>query len=211
MIKEYIKRNPKLLRLARLAFRPIMNRYDLLKWYIKGKPVPPPHIIKVNTLKEFQKRFDINCLIETGTHMGSTVDDVKNNFKRIYTIELSDSFYNRAVKRFSKFPHIKILHGDSSKILPDILNQISSPCLFWLDAHYSGGNTSKGDLETPIIGELTVIKDHKVNNHLILIDDARCFTGNTDYPTLDEVFRIIKTINNNYKIEVKADIIRAYV
>ncbi|OQX17930.1 MAG: hypothetical protein BWK75_07065 [Candidatus Altiarchaeales archaeon A3] len=200
MIKEYIKRNPKLLRLViegLLAFRLI--------------PVPPTHSFKVNTLKEFQKRFNVNCLIETGTYLGDTVDDVKNNFKKIYTIELSDSFYNGAVKRFSEFPHIKILHGNSSKILPDILNSISTPCLFWLDAHYSGGNTAKGDLETPIISELKIIKDHKVKNHLILIDDARCFTGNNDYPTLHEVFRIIKTINDTYKIEVKKDIIRAYV
>jgi hypothetical protein len=45
----------------------------------------------------------------------------------------------KAKHRFRADPNIHILQGDSGEILPKIMGDISQPCLFWLDEHYSGG------------------------------------------------------------------------
>ena len=71
-----------------------------------------------------------------------------------------------------------------------------------------GGGTAKANVETPILAELEAIKGHSVNQHVILIDDVRCF-GTGDYPTIDEVKREIKAMNAGYRIIIADDILSA--
>ena len=106
------------------------------------------------------------------------------------------------------YPHINILRGDSSKVLPIILSKIDKPALFWLDGHYSAGITAKGDLNTPILKELKLILNHKIKKNIILIDDARCFVGKDDYPTIAELESFVKKINPNLSFKNEDDIIR---
>ena len=47
------------------------------------------------------------------------------------------------------------------------------------------------------------------NDHIILIDDARLFTGIDDYPILGKIFEELRKINSEYKIEVDYDCIIA--
>ncbi len=81
--------------------------------------------------------------------------------------------------------------------------------MFWLDGHYSAGFTAKGELETPILAELETILQNNLN-HIILIDDARCFTGNNDYPTKEYLKTYVLGKQKNYKMDVIDDIIRFY-
>ena len=157
----------------------------------------------------YAKRFSINIFIETGTYLGSTVEAVKNKFEEIYSIELNKGLYLKAKQKFIKYKHINIILGDSSKKLPKILSNINSPCLFWLDAHYSGGNTSKTDVQTPITKELQCILNHPNKNHVILIDDSHEFTGKNDYPTVTELKELINQYEEKILI-VKEDIMRIY-
>ena len=77
--------------------------------------------------------------------------------------------------------------------------------LFWLDAHYSGGETAHAALQTPIVKEIDIVlKDNPKN--IILIDDARCFDGTNDYPTLDTIKNYVSVVGKT--MEVKDDIIR---
>ena len=115
-----------------------------------------------------------------------------------------------AVKRFEKNPRIKILHGDSGSVLNELLKTISEKALFWLDGHYSEGITAKGEYNTPIINELRSILTHQVDGHVILIDDARCFTGVDDYPTLEALERYVNSFDRGMKFEVEHDLIRIY-
>lgn len=87
---------------------------------------------------------------------------------------------------------------------------MNEPCLFWLDGHYSGGNTSNGEKETTIMEELKRICAHSVINYVILIDDAREFTGQDDYPTLESLRIFIKARLPCHEFEVQGDIIRIY-
>jgi hypothetical protein len=70
--------------------------------------------------------------------------------------------------------------GDSRKILNSIIENEDN-ILFWLDAHWSGGNTYGENDECPLIEELNVIFKFK-KNYAILIDDARLFLAPPPLP-----------------------------
>ena len=178
-------------------------------WKRKGCPVPPPHQIKQMVIEEYQKRYGCSVLVETGTYLGDMVEAQENNFKRIISIELDQHLYERAKRKFRKKSNITIYRGDSSKVLPQILTTITENTIFWLDGHYSEGFTAKGDKETPIYEELEAIFQDSTHDHILLIDDARLFTGERDYPTIEELSDFIRGKNKDYIIEVKDDIVRA--
>lgn len=155
-------------------------------WERAGRPNPPPHSVKQEIVREYGTRHRLDVLIETGTYLGDMVFAMRNTFGTIHSIELGEELYVRAKKRFAAYPHVSIHHGDSGVVLSEILGRISEPCLFWLDGHFSAGFTAKGPLETPIIQELSHIAAHPLaSEHVILIDDARCFDGTGDYPTIE--------------------------
>ena len=174
------------------------------KWHI-------PHLVKQMAIKEYQEKYGYTTLIETGTYKGDMVEAQKNNFKKIISIELSMDLFEKARERFKNDNQIFIVQGDSGKVLPNILKDINEPVIFWLDGHYSGGITAKGDKECPIYEELEAILIGKKFNHIILIDDARCFIGDGDYPTMKKLTEFIKSKNDKYQVEVKHDIIRYFI
>ena len=90
------------------------------------------------------------------------------------------------------------------------MGKINERAIFWLDGHYSDGITAKGDLNTPILKELEAILSHNIKDHIILIDDARCFVGKDDYPTIEQLKNFVYKRNNNLKFEIEYDIIRIY-
>lgn len=180
------------------------------KWLQSGKPIPTPNAVKQMIVKGYANRFKTSIFIETGTYLGDMVFEMINIFSKIYSIELSDKLYEKAKKKFSGYKDISILKGDSSRVLPKILNKIEEPCLFWLDAHYSKGITAKGEKETPVIEELKHILGHPIEDHVILIDDARCFTGQNNYPSLEELNKIILDKYPDHLFKVKDDIIRSH-
>jgi hypothetical protein len=171
----------------------------------------PPHIFKQNTIFEFQNKYKIDTLIETGTYKGDMVEAQKNIFKKIYSIELSEKLHKTAKHRFRKDSNVEIIQGDSGKVLSEIVEKLKAPAIFWLDGHYSAGETALGDKECPIFEELDCIFSSKIKNHILLIDDARCFIGQGDYPAIDELTNYITTRNPKYSCEIKKDIICYFV
>jgi hypothetical protein len=147
-------------------------------------------------------------LVETGTYYGDMIEALKENFEKIYTVELDEFLFKTAKKRFVKNSHIEVIHGDSGKKIKEIIQKINRPTLFWLDGHASGGETAKGEKDTPIYEELNVILKSKNLNHVIIIDDARCFGNEPDYPTLDELKKFIFSKRDNLEITVEFDSIR---
>jgi hypothetical protein len=165
---------------------------------------------KQGIVKEYAAHFDTRNLIETGTYRGDMVNAMRHHVDRIWSIELDEGLFKKARRRFRRDRRISILRGDSGKILPEILTSVTKPCLFWLDGHYSGGITARGDEETPIRKELSQILKHPVEGHVILIDDARCFDGTHDYPTIDEIEKTVKETRPSWVFDVKDDIMRIH-
>jgi hypothetical protein len=209
MIKEIIKR---------FVPQPILNwnrevkNLTLLKkWIEQGRPLPTPHLYKQQVILDYRKKYGSSILIETGTYLGDMVEAQKKYFEQVVSIELGPSLYEKARKRFKKDKHVKIFQGDSGKILPSIMKDVDRPAIFWLDGHYSKGITAKGEKECPIFEELRAIFNGSNLHHVLLIDDARCFTGSGDYPTIEEVSDFILQRNNKYSISIKHDIIQAEI
>lgn len=170
-----------------------------------------PHLVKQKAITEYQEKYGYATLIETGTYKGDMVEAQKDKFKKIISIELCMELFEKAKERFKNDDHVIIEQGDSGKVLPKILKDINEPVIFWLDGHYSGGVTAKGDKECPIFEELEAILMDKKLNHIILIDDARCFIGDGDYPTIKKLTEFIKSNNDKYQVEIKHDIIRYFI
>lgn len=190
--------------------RNLKNEFQMKSWEKAGKPVPPPHAVKERIVSYYVSLFGSETFIETGTYLGDMVYAVKDLFRNVVSIELSTDLWKRAENRFRKYPHIEIQQGDSGEVLQQLISRVSSPCLFWLDGHYSAGITAKGNSETPVMSELKAIFDHEVKNHVILIDDARCFDGTHDYPTLDELRDVITHLRPDYAFSVSNDVIRIH-
>ncbi|MFH1352731.1 MAG: hypothetical protein ABIH68_04055 [bacterium] len=175
----------------------------LWEWYLRGEPNPPPPPVKQNTVKEYAVHFNLSTLIETGTYLGDMIRATGNCFDRIFSVELNETLYEKAKKKFSKFSHIRIIKGNSSKVLPDLLRSISQPCLFWLDAH-------EGNKDTPVTMELKSIFSHSASGYVILIDDARFFVGRNNYPTIEELKEFVRNYHTDWVVEIKHDIIRIH-
>ncbi len=177
---------------------------DLVK---KQSNFPPSHFSKQEALVEIAKYYNLKILVETGTYFGDMLFALYDRFDKFFSIELSNKLYERARKRFKKQSKIYLILGDSSEKLNDIIKQLNEPALFWLDGHYSGGITAKGDKECPVFEELNAIFSSNLN-HVVIIDDARLFVGKNDYPTINSIRDYINTKKSFYKISVINDAIR---
>jgi hypothetical protein len=163
---------------------------------------------KREVIKNYTQKFGARIFIETGTYEGDTVFSLQNYFDKLYSIELDKDLFGEAKKRFANDEKIKILHGDSSKILPILLTEINEKIVFWLDAHYSHRNTALGKKFTPIEEELEAIANHRIKDHIILMDDAKDFNGKFDYPDIEKVRIFSAQKFANHTFEVKDNIIR---
>jgi hypothetical protein len=147
---------------------------------------PAPHPIKQRTVKKYAEKYGIRILVETGTYYGDMVEAMRNDFERIYSIELSAALATKAARRFRSHSNITILQGDSATVLGEIVPTLTAPALFWLDGHYSGGVTARGESDTPIYKELGHVLASSLR-HVVLIDDARCFGSDPAYPSIDDL------------------------
>ncbi len=157
-----------------------------VEWRAKGCPVPPPHTIKQQTIRAYAEKHGIKALVETGTFEGDMVAAMLDSFEVIHSIELQSEYYESAMRRFANISKVHLYQGDSAVVIRQVLEAVHQPAVFWLDGHYSGGDTAKADKETPIVEEIEAIAHHPASrDHFILVDDAHCFTGSNDYPTLE--------------------------
>lgn len=184
------------------------QKRELMEWYRNGRPVPPPHIVKQRTLRSFADRFGLMILVETGTYFGDMVAAMKDDFDRVYSIELSKELYEKARRRFRDEEKVELIYGDSGTELGKLIHRLDKPALFWLDGHYSAGVTARGDKDTPIYEELTHIFNAQDIGHVIIIDDARCFETDAAYPCIEELSKFIKSKRSNVSITVEEDSIR---
>jgi hypothetical protein len=181
------------------------------EWQQNGCPIPPPHEVKQITIKEYQKLSGFTTFVETGTYLGEMVDAQIKNFRNIISVELGMELFKKAQVKYANENSVTIIQGDSGEELPKIVHNLKDSAIFWLDGHYSSGITAKGERECPIFEELDAILTKSKYKHIILIDDARCFIGAGDYPSIEKLSEYIRRKNNKYNIEIKHDIIRCVI
>jgi hypothetical protein len=189
------------------AYKALGHYPDYWYWKLRGEPIRSPHLLKQRTVSDYAARYGLRVLIETGTYYGEMVAAMKNRFARIYSVEFDSGLAARAAKKFARRPHIHILHGDSQKVVPELLQSLQEPALFWLDAGYYGWAGLQGDRQR-LTSELEAILGHSIPNHIILMDDARGLNGQNGAPTVDQLKQRIETGFPGRTVEVKYDILR---
>ena len=179
-----------------------------LQWWLAGKPLPSPNVVKERTVIGYQKRYRLRTFIETGTYTGEMVHAMSGHVDRIVSIELAPALHAQAARRFAGQRQICLLQGDSAARLPDVLDSLDRPALFWLDGHYMGGESGRGAQDTPVLAEMTALLAHRVRGHVVLIDDARLFDGTCGYPRLDAFTTWVKEQRPGTSVRTDGDIIR---
>jgi hypothetical protein len=194
-------------------FRWLKQRHDsiaLERWNDSGRREPPPHAFKRSLVIWAAAKSNADLFIETGTFYGDMVDAVRERFLSIISIELDPTLHELARQRFRGDKRIQLLCGNSEILLPELLERIHEPGVFWLDAHYSGARTALAQRETPIVTELVCLLAHPVKKHVILIDDARCFDGSHDYPAVADLEQIFAPHARDYTWSIEDDVIQVW-
>lgn len=158
---------------------------------------------------------NVTVFVETGTYLGDTAAWASRQFKRVITIEASETLANDARARWSHLTNIEFLTGESLDQLRLVVPLLDSPTLFWLDAHWSVGNTYGGEKECPLLEEIGALRT--VNNlNILLIDDARLFLAPPPpphqiaaWPAIVDVLDAIREVIPDAYIAVTEDVIIA--
>ncbi len=170
---------------------------------------PKTELEKKATVSETAKKFSASTFIETGTYYGDMIESQLDVFELIHSIELMPPLAKKADDKFKKMEHVHVHQGNSGWILESLLEEIKSPCLFWLDAHFQTDVGKKfGDLiDAPVKDEFLAIINSKLEKYVIMIDDARFFTGVRNYPTIKWLQSELEKRNLHFEVKVVDDII----
>jgi len=174
------------------------------------RPGPPTTIIS-----KLRKTYGVRTFVETGTYTGDTANWASQEFEKVITIEISESLYRKAVRKYGGKANIEFLLGNSGDKLSEIVPKLDSPSIFWLDAHWSGGETCGEMDECPLIQEIQAINTSN-HDHFLFIDDARLFTSPPphphkieQWPTIDAVIETLNSGKHRYYIVINEDVIVA--
>ena len=152
--------------------------------------------------------------VETGTYVGDTTAILAKQARQVYSIEPAPALSSRAQQRFAKYKNVEIIRGTSEAVFPVLLPKLSGDVSFWLDGHYSAGETFKGGQDTPIRQELDAIAAilPQLGRVVILVDDVRCFDPSlpefSDYPSRDWLVEWAGRLNLKWHIEHDIFILR---
>ena len=133
--------------------------------------------LEINDLNKIQMKSLFNNLptfVETGTYLGETILKMEHFFEKLHTIEIKEEFYSCLIKSY-KGNKINFHLGDSSTKIKDICLLLKTDTLFFLDGHWSAGNTGRGEKDCPLYEELETIVKYCKHNCIIIIDDVRLF------------------------------------
>lgn len=128
-----------------------------------------------------KEKINLTTVIEGGTYQGETAKRLSSDFAKVFTIEKSEVMFEEAKKNIGDIQNITQLRGDTRNHLPKLVSE-NDDILFWLDAHWSGGDTYGEQDECPLLQELGIIFGSNMKNYAVLIDDARLFLAPPPLP-----------------------------
>ena len=166
-------------------------------------------------LVHLAREFSIGTFIETGTFKGATAAWAAEEFERVVTIELSRELDEPTVAQFGHLQNVEFIFGDSRDELARIVPELTEPALFWLDGHWSGGQTYGAEDQCPLLAEIEAINRSPLE-HFLVIDDARLFEspppkpGKLEaWPPLADVMDALRAADHDPYIVIFEDTIMA--
>lgn len=157
------------------------------------------------TIFNFSK-YPNKYFVETGTYKGDSLFSALNThcFEKLFSVEIHRELYEFCKQRFANQAQIKLFHGDTTDVLPEILKEIDSPATFWLDGHYTGAHAGKGLINCPLLFELDILCAHPIKTHTLIIDDVPSFGREEfNYVTKEQVIEKVLAINSRYCLSIQ--------
>lgn len=164
------------------------------------------------------RELPIKTFVETGTFKGESLQIARSIFPDCYSIELSQEYYQAAVRHFAGQTGVHLLHGESPVCLRDLREKLQAiPTLFWLDAHWCVAENTAGDTsQSPLLGELRAIGSLHPQS-VVLIDDARLYLcpppaphRANDWPDFHSIIEALAALNPTHRFMVWNDVIAFY-
>ncbi len=151
--------------------------------------------------------------VETGTFRGDTARWAAGHFQFVHTIERAEGLYNRHRDELARVSGVTPHLGDSRAVLPQLLREIhAQKALYWLDGHWSGGETAGQSDECPLLDELACLSERAED--IILIDDARLFLcapplphDAAQWPTLPDIIDALPAAMHKPFVQIIDDVI----
>jgi hypothetical protein len=157
----------------------------------QGIFVQPKKIEKILLAAAIGLNFRKTIFVELGTYLGHSVRKITNLFEKTYTVEASQTIYMAATRLFEfTFTPITARLGSSLSLLKQLTVEEGNKSIFFLDAHYSTGITSKEYGVCPLFEELDVILS-KFPESICVIDDMRTMNGLGGYPTFEKILEYL--------------------
>jgi hypothetical protein len=142
-----------------------------------------------------QEHFRFAAAVETGTYQGNSTVLLEKLTGEVHTVESDPDLFRRASQRLERYPGIRLQYGESPKVLPGILAQLSYGALFWLDAHWFPLVPELNGSQCPVLEELAILANWPwIHESCVLVDDAHMFAESvdarfrqSDWPSIDQV------------------------
>ena len=183
-------------------------RPTFLFWAIKKFNLPAPQLIKINVLA--RNGIKNGNWIETGTYLGDTTKFLAKKYPKslIYSLEPDKKLFQFTKLRLKRFKNVLLVNASSEEYLDKIVSKLNNSTNFWLDGHFSGDVTFKGDQISPILIELGIIEKYikQMSSICVFIDDVRDFNNDLEsgYPSRDLL--VNWAIKNNLMWNIEFDI-----
>ena len=193
MLKLFGKYHSLFLLFSGLSLRAVA---DIYLWLRRSWASPSPNFMKWQVLR---RNSNYGVWIETGTYKGHTSLFLSRIGEVVYSLEPMEKIFHKTQRRLRFVANVHMLNVSSENGFHNAIIEVLSqerikgyPINFWLDGHFSGGETFLGSSPTPINAELEIIS--KMLPHFIessiFIDDVRCFSSNSydeheNYPHLN--------------------------
>ena len=115
--------------------------------------------------------------VETGTYFGQMTRWLAKRSRRVISLEPEPSLYEFTRRRLRKYQNVQIRNSDARAGLGPALQECGDAIGVFLDGHFSGGITFRGDEVSPIRDEIAVLQTwlKETRRCLIFVDDFRLF------------------------------------
>ena len=185
-----------------------ISDFSTIKWLAGNLAGPVPQFVKEKIL--LKHAIQSALWLETGTYIGTTTKFLSRIGKKVITLEPSEFYYSKAKSDLDDLKNVTCIFGGSEEHFDQLCSDLYEPVNFWLDGHYSGGKTFKGELECPVLTELESIQIliGRESKFVVFIDDFSCFKDSSldegDYPLKSYLIKWAE--ENSLKWSIECDI-----
>lgn len=168
---------------------------------------PPHSYSKYRQIIAAARRTGARVLVETGTYKGVTTRRCLPHFGKVITIELDTTLAAGAKSRFKSWQNCEVIQGDAAQEVARILERadMDGDILFFLDGHFSGGDTACGQEPEPALDVLRTIAAKKKLVAGIIVDDFREFGTQGGWPTKTQLIAAAESLFAEFDLVVHLD------